>query len=401
LAAEFEKQRQDQNEALAQRENKLKELKTQLDEREKSVEQLVASRLETERKQLSTKAAQDAEGKVSAELKSLRGQLEEQQSELKKAKDGELDLLRKKREVEEAREKLDLELARQLDVERKKIADTVREQTQEAERLKLADKEEVIKGLQTQIEALRKRAEQGSMQLQGEALEVTVENDLRQLFLYDEIAEIKKGERGADVLQRVRTNIGMDCGAILWEAKRAKNWAGVWLEKLKEDQREAKAELAVLVTTCPPQGVRGIGLLDGVWVCEPAFACAIASALRQGLINTALQRTRETGRADKMAQLYDYMCGVEFRQHVEGVVESFVLLKEQLGAEQRAFARQWKEREQQLNKAIQHTAMLYGSVQGIAGRAALPEIHHLQIPGADAMALPILQPRLIGSEASA
>jgi hypothetical protein len=252
----------------------------------------------------------------------------------------------------------------------------------ETERLKLAEKEEVIKGLQTQIEALRQRAEQGSMQLQGETLEVTVESDLRTAFPFDEIVEVKKGERGADVLQRVRTNIGMNCGAILWETKRARNWSAGWIEKLKEDQREAKAELAALVTTCPPQGLRGIGLMDGVWICEPAFACALAAALRQGLVSTAVQRAQETGRAEKMAQLYDYLCGVEFRQHVEGIVDSFVALKEQLEAERRAFARQWKEREQQITKAIQHTAMLYGGIQGVAGRTALPEIRALQLPGA-------------------
>jgi hypothetical protein len=182
------------------------------------------------------------------------------------------------------------------------------------------------------------------------------------------------------VKQLVRTNAGLDCGTILWEAKRAKNWAATWTEKLKEDQREAKAELAVLVTTCAPPGLRGFGPHDSVWVCEPPFACALAMALRQGLVSIAVQRTQESGRADKMTQLYNYLCSVEFRQHIEGVVESFVGLQAQLAAEQRVFARQWKEREQQITKAIQHTAGLYGSIQGIAGRASLPEIQSLQLP---------------------
>src|SRR5207245_64852 len=143
-----------------------------------------------------------------------------------------------------------------------------------------AEKELLIKGLQEQIAALKQRAEQGSMQLQGESLEVTLEEDLRQKFPYDEIVAVKNGEREADALQRVRTNAGMECGTILWEAKRAKNWVPNWLEKLKEDQRAAKAELAVLVVTCPPAGVRGIGQMDGVWVCEPAYACALGAALR-------------------------------------------------------------------------------------------------------------------------
>jgi hypothetical protein len=387
LAAELEQKRKEQSAALAQREANLAKAEGELNQRAKAVDEQVAKQLEVERKELAADAARKAEEKVSVELKALRSRLEEQRTQLKNAQEAELQLLKQKGELEEARERLRLDLARQLNEERGNIAEKARKQAIEAERLKLAEKEEVIKGLQTQIDALQKRAEQGSTQLQGETLEVALENELRQTFPYDEIVEIKKGERGADVLQRVRTNAGLECGGVLWEAKRARNWAAPWVSKLKEDQRAAKAELAVLVTTTPPPGIRGIGELDGVWVCEPAFACALAAALRQGLVSTAVQRTQETGRADKMAQLYHYLCSVEFRQHIEGVVESFVALKDQLGAEQRAFARQWKEREQQIAKAIQHTAMLYGGVQGIAGRAALPEIQSLSLPAGETTAV--------------
>jgi hypothetical protein len=380
LAADFEQQRQEQNAALAEREGKLAKLKNELDQQAKSVNEAVAQQLAAERTKLAAEARQQAEEKLGVQLNDLRDQVGKQQARLRQAQAAELELLTQKKDLEEARERLDLELAKRLDSERKQIADKAREQGVETERLRVAEKEEVIKGLQEQIAALKQRAEQGSTQLQGESLEVTLEESLRQSFPYDEILEIKKGERGADVKQLVRTNAGLDCGTILWEAKRARNWAASWTEKLKENQREAKAELAVLVTTCPPPGLRGIGQQDGVWVCEPVFACVLAKALRHGLVGTAIQRTQESGRADKMTQLYDYLCSVEFRQHIEGVVESFVGLQEQLAAEQRVFARQWKEREQQITKAIQHTASLYGSIQGIAGRASLPEIQSLQLP---------------------
>ncbi|SPE58790.1 conserved hypothetical protein [Verrucomicrobia bacterium] len=346
-------------------------------------------RLNTQRGALLAEATARAEEKVSTELQDLRTQLEGQQSKLRDAQAAELGLRKSKREVEEARDNLQLEVARQLDAERTQIADKARQQALEEERLKGADKEEIIKSLKTQIEALQRRAEQGSMQLQGETLEVTLEEDLRLAFPYDEIAEVKKGERGADVIQHVRTNAGLECGVVLWEAKRAKKWSPSWVEKLKEDQREAKAELSVVVTTCPPEGVRGFGQLDGIWVCEPPFACALASALRHGLVGIAVQRTQESGRADKMTHLYDYLCSVEFRQHVEAIVESFKGLKEQLAAERRAFERQWSEREQQIGKALQHTGMLYGSIQGIAGRVALPQIDSLELPCAPAQAHPV------------
>jgi hypothetical protein len=381
LAADFEKQRQQLNAAMQEREKKFVAEKAELDRRAQSVGEQVSKQLEAERLKLTARAAKEAEEKLGTQLKDLQTEVAEKQARLRKAEESELVMRKKHRELEEAKANLELDVARKLDAERQKIADAARQQGAEAERLKLADKDNIIKGLQEQISALQQRAEQGSMQLQGETLELELESQLRAAFRTDDVSEIKKGQRGADVAQRVRTGTGLDCGLILWEAKRAKNWSDDWTEKLKEDQREAKAELAVIVTTCPPESIRGIGQMDGVWVCEPPFAVALAAALRQGLTSTAGQRLQNTGRADKMAVLYDYLCGVEFRQHVQAVVESFLALQEQLAAEQRAFAKQWKEREQQLQKAITHTAMLYGGIQGIAGREALPEIQTLQLPG--------------------
>jgi len=384
LAADFDKERKALNAAVEAREQKLVAERKQLDKQQQALQAEVARRVDAERPKLLTDAVRQAEDKFSTELKDLQIQNEEQRAKLKQAQKAELVLRKQQRDLEDAKADLELNVARKLDEERKQIADNARQQVVEAERLKLAEKDHVIKGLQEQIANLQQRAQQGSVQVQGETLEVTLEQDLRAAFTYDEISEVKKGQRGADMLQRVRTNAGADCGAILWETKRAKNWSSDWPEKLKEDQREAKAELAVIVVTCLPDGVRGIAQLDGVWVCEPPFAVALAIALRQGLVSTAMQRLQDTNRADKMARLYDHLCSVEFRQHIEAIVESFLGLQEQLAAEQRAFARQWKEREQQITKAIQHTAMLYGGIQGIAGCEALPEIKTLQLPGSSA-----------------
>ena len=178
----------------------------------------------------------------------------------------------------------------------------------------------------------------------------------------------------------VRTNQGLECGNILWEAKRAKKWSKSWVEKLKNDQRQAGAELAVLVTTSPPEGLRGIDQYEGIWVCEPLFAVVIAKALRQSLIETTMQRAQASGRKDKMAVLYDHLCSVEFRQNIDGLVEAFISLQDQLSAEERSFKKQWKEREKQLKKAIGYAASIYGDIQGITGREALPEIKTLELP---------------------
>jgi hypothetical protein len=382
LEADFNRRLAESNAALQKREHQLAADRAAVEQRTQAIQAEIARQLEAERKQLTAAAAREAEAKLGTQLKDVQAQVESQRLRLQQAQDAELALRKQQRELEDAKAALELDVARRLDAERQKIADAARQQGAEAERLKVADKDNVIKGLQEQIAALQQRAEQGSMQLQGETLELDLEQQLRAAFAHDEIAEVKKGQRGADITHRVRTSAGGDCGTILWEAKRAKNWAADWPEKLKADQRAAKADLAVLVTTCLPAGVRGFGAVEGVWVSEPLLAVALAAALRQGLISTAVQRVQQAGRADKAQALYDHLCGVEFRQHIEALVESFLGLKEQLDTEQRAFARQWKEREQQLQKALLHTARLYGSIQGIAGREALPEIRTLALPAA-------------------
>ena len=379
LESNYQKQRSELNSAITAREQKLTIEKAVLDHRAQSIDVEVAKRLEAERKKFVTEAARQAEKKLGTEINDLQSQLVDKNAKLKVAEAAELDLRKKHRELEEAKTRLELDVARRLDTEREKIRRDAAKSAAEVERLKLSDKNNIIKGLQEQISALQQRAEQGSTQLQGETLELEIENQLCSSFAFDEIIEVKKGQRGADMSQLVRTKNGIHCGTILWEAKRARNWSADWPGKLKADQRMAKAELAVIVTTCPPEEIQGIGQLDGVWVCEPSFTVVLATALRQGLISAAAHRAQQANRTNKMATMYDHLCSLEFRQHVEAIVESFMGLKEQLAAEQRAFARQWKEREQQLHKAINHIAMLYGGVQGIAGREALPAIQSLAL----------------------
>jgi hypothetical protein len=177
----------------------------------------------------------------------------------------------------------------------------------------------------------------------------------------------------------VRTNTGHECGSILWETKRAKNWSKDWPAKLKEDQRAAKAELAVLVSEVLPPTVNGFGWSDGVWLCEATLAMPLAAALRQGVVTAAVARQNGEGRQSKMEHLFAYLTSLEFRQRVEGIVEAFKAMREDLEAEKRALQKHWARREKQLDQALAHTAMLYGGVQGIVGQNALPDIIPLQL----------------------
>ena len=374
MEGEFKAERLKLNAALAEREAKV-------EARSKSISEEVTRALDAERSKLAAESAKHAEERFGANLRDLQNQISEQQQKLQAAQTNELELRKRQRELEEAKQNIELAMARKLDEERTAIAESARRQAVEAEQLKLADKDNKIRDLQQQISALQQRAEQGSVQAQGETLEVELERSLKAAFPFDEIGEVKKGQRGADVWQIAKTSNGTVCGNIVWEAKRAKHWSPDWVEKLKSDKLDAKADIAVLVTTCLPEGIKGIGQRDGVWICEFAFAVPLGHALRQGLVAAAAQRSQQSNRNEKMAILYDHLCSAEFRNHIEAIVEAFISLKDQIDAEKRAFAKQWKERESQLEKAITNVAAVYGGIQGIAGREALPEINRLELPG--------------------
>ncbi|MES4787240.1 MAG: DUF2130 domain-containing protein, partial [Nitrospiraceae bacterium] len=246
------------------------------------------------------------------------------------------------------------------------------QQATEQERLRIAEKDKLIGDLQKQISELKQKAEQGSQQLQGEVLKLELEDLLRRQFPHDQIQPVSKGVRGADILQYVRTSSGEACGAIIWETKRARSWSNDWIAKLKADQRAHAAEVAVIVTEKLPPSVQSFDLIDGVWVSRLSMAIGLATVLRQGLLELSHARHAQKDRKEKMSLVYNYLCSVE----------SWVELEEDLDAEKRAMERQWKKREQQLNRAIGGTAAIYGSLQGLIGRATLPEIQPLQLPGA-------------------
>jgi hypothetical protein len=242
------------------------------------------------------------------------------------------------------------------------------------------EKDQTITAMQRQIEELKRRAEQGSQQLQGEVLELELEALLTAKFPRDTIRPVPKGEFGGDVLQRVVGPANQVCGTILWESKRTKNWSDGWLPKLREDQRAAKAEIAIIVSQALPKDVETFGLVDGVWVADPKVALAVAMSLRQTLIEVAGVRQASEGQQTKMEMVYSYLTGPRFRQRVQALVEAFSSMKEDLDREKKAITRQWAKREEQIDRVMQATVGMYGDLQGIAGRT-LQEIEGLEFQG--------------------
>ena len=246
-------------------------------------------------------------------------------------------------------------------------------------KLKVTEKEEQIFSMQKQIEQLKQKAEQGSQQLQGEALELELEAILSTNFPLDGIEPVAKGEFGGDILQKVMGPMGQPCGVILWESKRTKNWSDGWLPKLRDDQRTAKAEVAVLVSNALPKDIDSFGLIDGIWITHPRYAAPLVMALRQSLIEVANTRQTHEGKETKMEQVYQYLTGPKFRHRVEAIVEKFSDMQDDLDRERKSMTRLWAKRELQIQGVITSTVGMYGDLQGIAGRA-LKEIEGLETP---------------------
>ena len=316
------------------------------------------------------------------DLKLLREQLAEQERKTREAQEAELALRKEKATLEARARELDLEVARKVDAKKQKLEEQLRKLAADEQALKLKEKDRQIEDLKALLEEARRKSEQGSQERQGEVLELDLEAALARAFPQDEIRPVPKGMRGADVIQEVRDGGLRPCGTIIWETKRTKAWSPGWLAKLKDDQREAGASVAVLVSVTLPEDIRAFGLVDGVWVASLACYLPLAMALREQLIRVAFARAAAQGMSEKMEALYRYLSGDEFRHRVEALVETFKAMEEQLAKERRALEKLWAERAKQIERLMTNTVGMYGAIRGAIG-GQLPEI-----PALDLGALP-------------
>ncbi len=273
----------------------------------------------------------------------------------------------------------DKKLRDEFEKRKKDIEDEAKRKAEEDHHVKDQEKEGVINSLRVQIGDLERRANQGSQQMQGEVAEFSLETVLRTNFPFDQIEAVAQGIKGADVLQRVRSAAGHDCGTLVWESKNTKAWNDSWLSKLKDDQRAIRAEIAILVSTALPSNITHFGNMEGVWVTDIRYAVGLATVLREGLIQVTTTRRATEGKNEKMEMLYGYLSGPDFKQRVEAIVESFVTMQHDLEREKRAMETAWSKREKQIQRVIRSIAGMYGDMQGIVG-ATLPIIEHLELP---------------------
>ena len=346
------------------------------------LKQQYENKIEKTKKSIEEKAKKEVQESLNIKISDLNEQLEEKTKNLKEAQKQEIELRKRQRELVEKEEKLELELSRKIDAERQKIIQKTSIEFEETHRLKDAEKDKQLDDMKRQIDELKRKAEQGSQQMQGEVLELELEESLKEEFPFDVIEPVAKGVKGGDIIQTVKTQSGRICGKILWETKRTKNWSESWIQKLKDDQRDAKADLAILASESLPKGLQHFRLISGVWVTDILSAVSLALALRVVLIQVARERVTQVGKKEKMELAYNYLTGQEFRNRVEAIVESFTAMKMDLEAERRAMLKIWAKREKQMERVISNAAGMHGDLQEIAG-SSLPAIKMLELPNDD------------------
>lgn len=367
--------------------------KAELERQKADADAVLKKRMDEERERIIIEERRILQEKQGAYLKQIeedkkkaedekRALLEEKLKKEAEAQTKEIELIKLRDEVTNQRKALELEFLQKMQTEKGALEENIRKAEQERVQMVLAEKEKQLEDQKKLIAEMQRKADQGSMQLQGEVLELELEALLREAFPFDTVSEVGKGVRGADVILCVRNRQMLDCGKIIFETKRTKNFEQGWIEKLKHDMLGQQADLAVLVTEALPKGVDRFGHVDGVWVCTYKDVRPLVLLLRDSLERVYAATSAQENKGDKMVMLYDYLTGNEFRLKIEAIVEGFSSMRQSIFKERTAMEKLWKEREKQLDKVLLNTAAFYGSVKGIAG-SSVPDIKQLELGGTD------------------
>ncbi|RWU05595.1 DUF2130 domain-containing protein [Pedobacter chitinilyticus] len=377
--ASFKKKQQEEFDKKAQSLELQKKQQEELFEAQKKQQELAfEQRLIKEKETLQASVSENLRKSISADfenqLKVLDHANKENEEKLKAARQKELEYLQLANEMKRKEEEMELTIQKKMAEEREKMAVDIRaienQRLQNAEhefKLKLAEKEKQLEDQKKLAEEMKRKAEQGSMQLQGEIQELALEELLRSSFPFDLVQEVGKGVRGADCIQTVRNNFGQECGHIIYESKRTVAFANDWIEKLKADMRSQGAEIAVLVTQNMPKDMNCFGLKDGIWICTFNEVQALAAVLRDGILRLFNAAKSQENKGDKMHMLYDYLTSNEFSEQWKAIREGFLSMKLSIQKERDAMEKLWKAREKQLDKVLLNAAHVKGSIEGIAG----------------------------------
>jgi len=360
------------------KEDEFRQKENLLYEKQLKQEEELKTRLDAERKILTENISLDLKKNMAAEydnqLKHFQNQINEKDEKIRATQKIEMEALELKEKLMIEKQEMDLKLKRSLLEEREKIHEVLKREEEEKSKLRESEYQMKLKELEKQLEDQRKlaeemkrKAEQGSMQLQGEVQELALEALLRNSFPFDLISEVGKGIKGADSVQTVRNNFGQECGKIIYESKRTKDFSKEWIEKLKKDMISLGADVAVLVTQSMPKDMECFGEKDGVWICTFDDVTPLAYVLRDLIIKVYNATKSQENKGDKMVLLYSYLTSQEFSGQWKAIREGFMSMKMSIQRERDQMEKLWKAREKQLEKVLLNAAHIKGSIEGIAG----------------------------------
>ncbi len=348
-----------------------KELEKEVEEFERKKErenELFKEKLEQRIEKESEKIKKQTEEDFAQKLESLQEENEKKKAENRKLKAQEIDLLKRENELKEKAEELQLNVQKELLEKQKEIEDKARAKERESMVLKEKEYQKQLDDQKKLIDEMKRKAEQGSMQMQGEVQELALEDLLATAYPYDQITEVAKGVRGADCIQNVFNSLQQRCGSIVYESKRTKNFSSDWIDKLKQDQVKCKADIAVIVTETFPSDMDRFGEKNGVWICGFHEVKSLSFVLREMLLKTQSIKSTEENKGDKMELLYSYLTSNEFVQNIKRIVENYDGMIEQLNSEKKAMYKIWASREKQIWVVQENISVLFGSIKGIAGK---------------------------------
>ncbi len=324
-------------------------------------------------KRLSQEALRKAQESLQLKIRDRENESKELLAQNRALQEQILELNKTLRQIRADSEAMRLEFQKKFIESEEKIRYDAKRKIEDEYRLKAAEQDKKLNDALKVNEELRRKLEQGSQQLQGEVLELELEEKIKNTFVYDDVSPVAKGVRGGDIIQTVKNKAQVSCGKIIWEIKRTKAFSREWIVKLKDDQRRLGADIAVLISNVLPPGIERFGQIEGVWIGDYESIIGLASALRSNLIDISSVKSSNVNRDAKLEVLHEYISGVEFKHKVEAIVEAFSFMQDELEREKRWFATKWARQEKSIRKVIDQTLSMHGQLQGIMGKA-LPDI---------------------------
>jgi hypothetical protein len=355
------------------------EIGKQRQEMEEMIQSQLAKRLNSEREQINQKLA----GEFEEKMKLLENDAKIAREENTQLRRKEIELLQTQQKLNDMKQNHELELERKLLEQQQQLRTEMESGMSQRYELQMRELRKQIDDQKKLAEEMRRKAEQGSMQMQGEVQELILEEFLAVKYPYDIISEVPKGKSGADIIQTVRNPLNAECGKIAYESKRTVSFNKEWITKLKDDMIAIKADIGVIVTQTMPQGVKSFSNIDGIWVCSFSEFESVVSVLREMLLSINQVKLQGINKSDAKEMIYNYLTSNEFNQRVTQIVDTFNKIRDGINKERTQMTKIWAMREKQIESIVLGMSEMFGSIKGY-GLQAIEDTDFMMLTPNDA-----------------